>query len=146
MLILHGCTSSHTLSPLIVVYTTCTRQPSSGSPTRASATAYLNTQVSSPGLSPIQVPSAGSPAEVSTYGPGRCVQGSETPNGCPACPATMYLPHHSPPLGSALRTASNTYPTNTRTYLQLLDRGQGRLISRAGSYFRAQRVVVAVHE
>src|SRR3954468_4071282 len=28
--------------------------------------------------------------------------------------ATVYLPHHSPPLGSALRTASNTYPTNTR--------------------------------
>src|SRR3954466_992574 len=81
MLTLQGCTSSHTLSPLIAVYTTCTRQPSSGIPARVSATAYLNTQVSSPGLSPIQVPSAGSPAEVSTYGPERCVQGSETPNG-----------------------------------------------------------------
>ena len=42
-----------------------------------SATAYLNIQVSSPGLSPIQVPSTGSPAEVSTYGPERCVQGSQ---------------------------------------------------------------------
>src|SRR3954471_2126180 len=81
MLTLQRCTSSHTLSPLIVVYTTCTRQPSSGSPARVSATAYLNTEVSSPGLSPIQVPSAGSPAEVSTYGPERCVQGSETPTG-----------------------------------------------------------------
>ena len=49
MLTLQGCTSSHTLSPLIAVYTTCTRQPSSGSPARVSATAYLNTQVSSPG-------------------------------------------------------------------------------------------------
>ena len=98
MLTLQGCTSSHTLSPLTAVYTTCTQQPSSGSPTRVSATAYLNTQVSSPGLSPIQVPSAGSPAEVSTYGPERCVQGSATPNGRPACPATC-LPHHSPPLG-----------------------------------------------
>ena len=76
MLTLQGCTSSHTLSPLTAVYTTCTRQPSSGSPTRVSATDYLNTQVSSPGLSPIQVPSVGSPAEVSTYGPERCVQGS----------------------------------------------------------------------
>ena len=76
MITLQGCTSSYTLSPLTAVYTTCTQQPSSGSPTRVSATAYLNTQVSSPGLSPIQVPSAGSPAEVSTYGPDRCVQGS----------------------------------------------------------------------
>ena len=76
MLTPQGCTSSHTLSPLTAVYTACTRQPSSGSPARVSATAYLNTQVSSPGLSPILVPSAGSPAEVSTYGPGRCVQGS----------------------------------------------------------------------
>src|SRR4051812_8892096 len=76
MLTLQGCTSSHTLSPLIAVYSTCTRQPSSGSPARVSATAYLNTQVSSPGLSPIRVPSAGSPAEVSTNGPERCEQGS----------------------------------------------------------------------
>src|SRR3954464_7612724 len=76
MLTLQGCTSSHTLSPLIAVYTTCTRQPSNASPARVSATAYLNTQVSSPGLSPIRVPSAGSPAEVSTNGPERCVQGS----------------------------------------------------------------------
>ena len=98
MITLQGCTSSHTLPPLTVVYMTCTRQPSSGSPTRVSATAYLNTQASSPGLSPIQVPSAGSPAEVSTYSPERCVQGSATPNGRPACPATC-LPHHSPPLG-----------------------------------------------
>src|SRR3954467_13444948 len=76
MLTLQGCTSSHTLSPLTAVYTTCTRQPSSGSPARVSATAYLNTQVSSPGLSPIRVPSAGSPAEVSATGPERCEQGS----------------------------------------------------------------------
>ena len=108
MLTLQGCTSTHTLSPLTAVYTTCTRQPSSGGPARVSATAYLNTQVSSPGLSPIQVPSAGSPAEVSTYGPERCVRGSETPNGRPACPATC-LPHHSPPLRSALRTAPAYY-------------------------------------
>ena len=98
MLTLQGCTSTHTLSPLTAVYTTCTRQPSSGSPTWVSATAYLNTQASSPGLSPIQVPSAGSPAEVSTYGPERCVRGFETPNGRPVHRATC-LPHHSPPLG-----------------------------------------------
>ena len=55
----------------------------------------------------------------------------ETPNGRPVHRATVYLPHHSPPLGSALRTASNTYPTNTRNQLQLLDRGQEQLISRA---------------
>ena len=111
---LQGCTSSHTLSPLIAVYTTCTQQPSSGSPAMVSATAYLNTQASSPGLSPIQVPSAGSPAEVSTYGPERCVQGSATPNGRPAYPATC-LPHHSPPLGSALRTSSSMLQTPETT-------------------------------
>ena len=70
--------------------------------------AYLNTQVFSPGLLPIQVPSSGSPAEVSTYGPERCEQGPETPNGRPASPATVYLPQHSPPLGLALLTAANT--------------------------------------
>src|SRR3954470_20571860 len=121
-LTLQGCTSSHPLSPLIAVYTTCTRQPSSGSPARVSATAYLNTQVSSPGLSPIQVPSAGSPAEVSTYGPERCVQGSETPNGRPAGPATC-LPQHSPPLRSTLHAAPSILQT-PETTLQLLDRGQ----------------------
>ena len=68
----------------------------------------------------------------------------ETPNGRLGTRATIYLPHHSPPLGSALRTASNTYPTNTRNYLQLLDGGLGWLRSRAGSYFRAQCMVVAV--
>src|SRR3954462_8001743 len=114
MLTLQGCTSSHTLSPLTAVLTTCTRQPSSGSPTRVSATAYLNTQVSSPGLSPIQVPSAGSPAEVSTYGPERCVQGSETLIGRPACPATCLL-HHSPPLRSALPTTSSILQTPETT-------------------------------
>src|SRR3954470_24753591 len=45
-------------------------------PTWVWTTTYLNTQVSSPGLSPIRVPSAGSPAEVSTNGPERCEQGS----------------------------------------------------------------------
>ena len=143
MLTLQGCTSSHILSPLTAAYTTSTRQPSSGSPTMVSATAYLNTQVSSPALSPMQVPSAGSPEEVSTYGPERCEQGLETPNGRPAYPTTVYLPHHSPPLGSALRTAANTYPINTRNYLQLLERGREGSVSRAGSYFRAQCVVVA---
>src|SRR3954463_11594593 len=98
MLTLQGCTSSHTLSPLIAVYTTCTRQPSSGSPARVSATTRLTTQVSSPGLSPIQVPSAGSPAEVSTTAPNDVYRVPEAPNGRLGTPAT-YLPHHSPPLG-----------------------------------------------
>ena len=38
LITLQGCTSSHTLSPLIAVYSACTRQPSSGSPARVSAT------------------------------------------------------------------------------------------------------------
>ena len=95
MLTLQGCTSSYTLSPLIVIYTTCTRQPSSGGPTRVSATAYLNTQVSSPGLSPIQVPSAGSPAEVSTYGPEQCEHGSRDTKRAPGTP--WHVPTASQP-------------------------------------------------
>ena len=61
LITLQGCTSSHTLPPLIAIYSTCTRQPSSGSPARVSATTWLTTQVSRPGLSPIWVPSVGTP-------------------------------------------------------------------------------------
>jgi hypothetical protein len=98
MLTLQGCTSSYTLSPLTAVYTTCTRQPSSGSPTWVSATACLNTRVSSPGLSPIRVPSMRRSGRSFAHSPKRCEQGSVTPNGRPVYPATC-LPHHSPPLG-----------------------------------------------
>ena len=110
ILTLQGCTSSHTLSPLTAVYTTCTRQPSSGSPTWVSATAYLNTQVSSPGLSPIRVPSMRRSGRSFAHSPKRCEQGSVTPNGRPVYPATC-LPHHSPPLRSALSTASSILQT-----------------------------------
>src|SRR3954466_4087798 len=123
MLTLHGCTSSHTLSPLITVYTTCTRQPSSGSPARVSATAYLNTRLSSPGLSPIQVPSAGSPAEVSTYGPERCEQGFRDTKRVPGTPCHVPTATQPTPMVSAVCGPQHT--TNTRNYLQLLDRGQG---------------------
>src|SRR3954464_15521492 len=142
MLTLQGCTSSHTLSPLIAVYTTCTRQPSSGSPVRVSATAYLNTQVSSPGLSPIQVPSAGSPAEVSTYGLERCVQGSRDTKRAPGTPCHVPTATQPTPMVSAACGPQHT--TNTRNYLQLLDREREGSVSRAGSYFRAQCVVVTV--
>ena len=81
MLTLQGCTSSHTLSPLTAVYTTCTRQPSSGSPTWVSATAYLNTRVSSPGLSPIRVPSMRRSGRSFAHSPKRCEQGSVTQTG-----------------------------------------------------------------
>ena len=86
--------------------TTCTRQPSSGSPTRVSAMAYVNTQVSSPGLSPIQVPSTGILAEVSTYGPERCEQGSRDTKRAPGTPC--HVPTASQPTPrSALSTASS---------------------------------------
>src|SRR3954470_24760204 len=89
MLTLQGCTSSHTLSPLTAVYTTCTRQPSSGSPARVSATAYLNTQVSSPGLSPIRVPSMRRSGRSFAHSPKRCVQGPRHQTGA-------RLPGHVP--------------------------------------------------
>src|SRR3954467_210073 len=123
MLTLQGCTSSHMLSPLTAVYTTCTRQPSSGSPARVSATAYLNTQVSSPGLSPIRVPSAGSPAEVSPNGPERCEQGSRDTKRAFGTPC--HVPTATQPSPMVSTACGPQHATNTRNYLQLLDRGQG---------------------
>src|SRR3954465_7883802 len=117
MLTLQGCTSSHMLSPLIAVYTTCTRQPSSGSPARVSAMTYLNTQVSSPGLSPIQVPSAGSPAQVSTYGPERCEQGfGDTKRGLGT---PCHVPTASQPTPRVSAAHGLQHTTNTRNYLLL---------------------------
>src|SRR3954462_8805998 len=114
MLTLQGCTSSHTLSPLIVVYTTCTRQPSSGSPARVSATAYLNTQVSSPGLSPIQVPSMRRSGRSFAHSPKRCVQGPRHQRGA-------RLPGHVPTATQPTPTVSAAcgpqHTTNTRNYV-----------------------------
>ena len=95
MLTLQGCTSSHTLSPLTVVYTTCTRQPSSGSPTWVSATAYLNTRVSSPGLSPIRVPSMRRSGRGFAHSPKRCEQGSRDTKRAPGTPC--HVPTASQP-------------------------------------------------
>src|SRR3954471_477042 len=141
MLTLQRCTSSHTLSPLIVVYTTCTRQPSSGSPARVSATAYLNTQVSSPGLSPIQVPSAGSRAEVSTNGPERCVQGPRHQTGTRLARPRAYR-NTAHPYGQRCVLP----PTYYKHQKLLATPGQRtRVVKKSsGSYFRAQCMVVAI--
>jgi hypothetical protein len=141
MLTLQGCTSSHTLSPLTAVYTTCTRQPSSGSPTWVSATAYLNTRVSSPGLSPIRVPSMRRSGRSFAHSPKRCEQGSRDTKRAPGTPC--HVPTASQPTPTVSAAHGLQHTTNTRNYLQLLDRGQGLIRSRAGSYFRAQCMVVA---
>ena len=126
MLTLQGCTSSYKLSPLIVVYTTCTRQHSSGSLARA----YLNTQVSSPGLSPIQVPSTGSPAEVSTYGPERCAQGSRDTKRVTryTVPRAYQITAHP----SGQRCAGPPAYYKHQKLLATLGQRTGGLISRAG--------------
>ena len=142
MLTLQGCTSSHTLSPLTAVYTTCTRQPSSGSPTRVSATTYLNTQVSSPGLWHIRVPSVRRSGRGFAHSPKRCVQGSVTPNGCPVYPATC-LPHHSPPLRPALPTASSKVQTPETTCNSWTE-DKGDQEAERVHWFRAQCVVLTV--
>src|SRR3954462_7367992 len=142
MLTLQGCTSSHTLSPLTAVYTTCTRQPSSGSPARVSATAYLNTQVSSPGLSPIRVPSMRRSGRSFAHSPKRCVQGSRDTKRAPGTPC--HVPTATQPTPTVSAACGPQHTTNTRNYLQLLDREREGSVSRAGSYFRAQCVVVTV--
>ena len=130
MITLQGCTSSHTLSPLTAVYTTCTRQPSSGSPTWVSATACLNTRVSSPGLSPIRVPSMRRSGRSFAHSPKRCVQGSRDTKWAPS--TLCYVPTASQPTPPVSAAHGLQHTTNTRNYLQLLDRGQGWSRSREG--------------
>ena len=94
-------------------YTTCTRQPSSGSPARVSATTYLNTQVSSPGLSPIRVPSMRRSGRSFAHSPKRCVQGPRHQTGA-------RLPGHVPTATQPTPTVSAAcgpqHTTNTRNY------------------------------
>src|SRR6187399_1332718 len=107
---LQGCTSSHTLSLLTAVYTTCTRQPSSGSPARVSAMTGLTTQVPSLGLSPIWVPSVGRSGRGVAHGPKRCVQGSRVTKRALGTPG--HVPAASQPTrGSALRVTSSKLQT-----------------------------------
>ena len=65
----------------------------------------------------------------------------EAPNGRPGTPCHVPTTSQPTPWVSAAHSLQHT--TNTRNYLQLPDRGQGWLICRAGSYFRAQCMVVA---
>ena len=102
MLTLQGCTSSHTLSPLTAVYTTCTRQPSSGSPTWVSATTYLNTQVPSPGLSPIRVPSMRRSGRSFAHSPKRCEQGSRDTKRASGTPCHVPTASQPTPTVSAV--------------------------------------------
>ena len=129
-----GVYSSHTLSPLTAVYTTCTRQPSSGSPTRVSATAYLNTQVSSPGLSPIRVPSMRRSGRSFAHSPKRCVQGSRahhpgaTRYTRPRVPSLSQAHLYRVPLGRLL-TLPKTPETscNAWTEIMLINKSRGAL-------------------
>src|SRR3954469_23604903 len=66
----------------------------------------------------------------------------ETPNGRIGTPDHVPTATQSTPMVSTACGPQHT--TNTRNYLQLLDRGREGSVSRAESYFRAQRVVVAV--
>src|SRR4051812_45816853 len=69
MITLQGCTSSHTLSPLTALYMSCTSATFKRKPGEGVGHDLTNQQVSSPGLSPIRVPSQGDPAGVSLTAP-----------------------------------------------------------------------------
>ena len=75
------------------------------------------------------------------HSPKRCEQGSVTPNGRPVYPATC-LPHHSPPLRSALRTASSILQTPETTCNSWTE-DKGDQEAEMVHWFRAQCVVVA---
>src|SRR3954471_15360333 len=77
MITLQGCTSSHTLSPLIALYTSCTSATFKRKPGEGVGHDLTNQQVSSPGLSPIRVPSARRSGRGVAHGPKRCEQGSQ---------------------------------------------------------------------
>ena len=140
MLTLQGCTSSHTLSPLTTVYATCTRQTSSGSPTWVSATAYLNTRVSSPGLSPIRVPSMRRSGWGFAHSPKRCEQGSRDTKRAPGTPC--HVPTASQPTPrSALSTASSILQTPETTCNSWTE-DKGDQEAERVHWFRAQCVVV----
>src|SRR4051812_38215308 len=77
MITLQGCTSSHTLSPLTTLYTSCTSATFKRKPGEGVGHDLTNQQVSSPGLSPIRVPSARRSGWGVAHGPKRCEQGSQ---------------------------------------------------------------------
>src|SRR3954464_10446564 len=83
-------------------------------PTWVETTTYLNTRGSSPGLSPIRVPSAGSPAEVSTNGPERCEQGSRDTKRASRYTVPRAYRNTAHPTVSAACGPQHT--TNTRNY------------------------------
>src|SRR5512146_1715313 len=113
MLTLQGCTSSYMFPPLSV----CTRHVLG----RLQVKADVGVDHDLPKHLSLQSRLIAYPGSIRResgrgfpYGPERCVQGSVTPNGCPVFPAT-YLPHHSPPLRSALSTASRRLQTPETT-------------------------------
>src|SRR3954467_3537738 len=83
----------------------------------------------------------GNPAGVSSTAPNDVCRVPETPNG------RLGTSGHEPTTSQPTPKVSATYGLQqlqkTRNYLQLLDRGREGSVSRAGSYFRAQCVVVA---
>ena len=100
---LQGCTSSHTLSPLIALYTSCTSATFKRKPDEGVSHDLTNQQVSSPGLSPIRVPPARKSGWGYHYSPKRCVQGSQahqtggawyTRPWCLVCPKPTYTRCH----------------------------------------------------
>src|SRR3954470_17675313 len=84
MITLQGCTSSHTLSPLIALYTSCTSATFKRKPSEGVGHDLTNhASLSRPGLSPIRVPSARRSGRGVAHGPKRCMQGSQAHlDGC----------------------------------------------------------------
>src|SRR5215216_3687765 len=141
MLTLQGCTSSHMFPPLSV----CTRHVLGR--LQAKANVGVDHDLTNHTRSLVQVyrlfgfHPQGDPAGVSSTAPNDVYRVPEAPNGRLGSPG--HVPTASQPTPRVSAAHDLQYTTNTRNYLQLLDRGQGGLISRAGSYFRAQCVVVA---
>src|SRR3954471_18278811 len=115
MITLQGCTSSHTLSPLTALYTSCTSATFKRKPGEGVGHDLTNQQVSSPGLFPIRVPSARRSGRGVAHGPKRCVQYSRahqpgaTRYTGPRVPSLSQVHLIGVPLGRLL-----ALPTNTR--------------------------------
>ena len=132
---LQGCTSSHTISPHTTMYTSCIsatfkRKPGEG---------VVHDLTNHTSLSSRFIAYSGSIRRESGRGfhirPRTMCTGFRDTKRAPGIPG--HVPTASQPTPRVSATHGLQHTTNTKNYLQLLDRGLGWLRSRAGSYFRA---------
>ena len=108
---------------------------------RGSRPRPLTTQDPSPGLSPIRVPSMRRSGRSFAHSPKRCEQGSRDTKRAPGTPC--HVPTASQPTSQVSAMHGLQHDYKHQKLLATPGPSTTRLIGRAGSYFRAQHVVVS---